>query len=137
MDLVKPVAPDLDGYLDKLKSKMSLFGSWNRRYFYINTVKDRIEYFHKKSDFSSNANDPAGKIMLSNIKSVKKFDNKSFQLDAGIDGSYILRAESIAQLTVWITGLETYVKARQVINTTSQFFRQFISSLLGIRAKIA
>ena len=75
----KPVTPDLEGYLDKLKHKVTMFGSWNRRYFKVNVGSERLEYF--ASQKASEKGEVKGQISLANLKSAKKFDELTFQLD--------------------------------------------------------
>mmetsp|Transcript_18568 Transcript_18568/g.17889 ORF Transcript_18568/g.17889 Transcript_18568/m.17889 type:complete len:144 (+) Transcript_18568:388-819(+) len=107
----KPIAPDIDGYLDKLKHKTSLFGSWSRRYFRVNVSGDKIEYYsnQKAAEKTSNV---SGVIHLANFRGVKKFDNVTFQLDGGIDGVYLLRADSNAELACWLNALENYLREK-------------------------
>ena len=58
---------------------------------------------------------PSSFIQLENLRSVKKFDEFSFQLDAGPDGVFLLRTESYAQMSCWVKELDKYIKDRQVI----------------------
>lgn len=79
----------------------------------INVSGDKIEYYsnQKAAEKTSNV---SGIINLVNFRGVKKFDNVTFQLDGGIDGVYLLRADSNAELACWLNGLETYLKEKLV-----------------------
>lgn len=67
-----PIAPDVDGYLYKLKSRSSLFGNWTKRYFRINRVTSRLEYFHNVPDRSDA--EPKWSMNLQELRDVKKQD---------------------------------------------------------------
>jgi hypothetical protein len=75
----KPLPPDVDGYLEKLKHKRSIFGAWTRRYFRVNVSDDRLEYFKSKQQCIDDA-DPLGIIDLNELSAVRKFDTTSFQV---------------------------------------------------------
>eukprot|EP01035_Chromulina_nebulosa_P020440 gene20440-26522_t len=106
-----PIPPELDGYLDKLKHKSSVFGSWNKRYFRVNINNECLEYFsNKPANTSVTAN---ASIKLSDLKVIRKFDSNSFQLDAGVSGVYLLRTDSQAQFTCWFNGLDRYIKDKK------------------------
>ena len=68
-----------EGYLDKLKHKVSFFGSWNKRYFRMNIAGERLEYF--ASEKAVEKGEVKGHITLANLKAVKKFDDVTFQID--------------------------------------------------------
>ena len=79
-----PKPPDVDGYLDKLKRKQSLFGAWTRRYFHINSELERLEYFKSKPQ-RNDSTEPSGYIDLNDLTQVRKFDGNAFQVTtAGI-----------------------------------------------------
>ena len=65
--------------MDKLKHKVTIFGSWNKRYFKMNIGGERLEYF--ASEKAAEKGDLKGHIALVNLKAVKKFDDMSFQID--------------------------------------------------------
>jgi hypothetical protein len=49
-----PKPPEMEGYLDKLKHKSSIFGSWNRRYFVVDPEEPtfgRILYYPSKEHY--------------------------------------------------------------------------------------
>lgn len=79
----------------------------------VNVGSEKVEYFSTKKA-SQKASQPSGTIDLTNLKSVKKFDSLTFQLDGGPDGVYLLRADSGAELTCWINGLDSYLKEKSV-----------------------
>ena len=68
-----------EGYLDKLKHKVSFFGSWNKRYFRMNIAGERLEYF--ASEKAVEKGEVKGFITLANLKAVRKFDDLTFQID--------------------------------------------------------
>lgn len=103
-----PKAPDLDGYLLKLKRKLSLFGSWNRRYFKVNAATRMLEYYQTKD-----APRYSKAIHLDAIQSVSKFDELMFQINAGGSGTFMLKAVSMAEYTCWLNGLQIYVDERK------------------------
>ena len=106
----------LDGNLEKLKTKFSLLGSWNTRYFRINPMSESLDYFATKSEAHGS---PSRSFNLENLKSIKKFEENTFQLDFGLDGVCTLRADSLVQYTCWFEGLEKYIKERAVSVITS------------------
>lgn len=114
-EVALPVSPELDGYLDKLKSKPSILGSWNRRYFII---KNGCVQYHLNKSKADSGLTPSGSIRLEDLKSVNKFDATTFQItylvEGKKDGVYHLKADSQALLTCWVDGLNAYIKARQV-----------------------
>jgi hypothetical protein len=78
MEPVKPLPPDIDGYLSKLKHKQSIFGAWNKRYFKVNVDTERIEYYKTKPTNSDE--EPSGLIDLAALHAVRRFDGTSFQV---------------------------------------------------------
>ena len=82
--------------------------------FRINAHRDSLDYFNTKSQAESPRSNPSMSIQLSNLISVKRFDDNAFQLDAGPDGVFLLRTDSQAQFTCWMEGLETYIRSRKV-----------------------
>ena len=105
---IAPKVPDLDGYLLKLKHKLSLFGSWNRRYFKVNAATRSLEYYQTKE-----APQCSKAIHLDAIQSISKFDELTFQINAGGSGTFMLKAESMAEYTCWFNGLQTYIDERK------------------------
>ena len=103
-----PEAPDLDGYLLKLKHKLSLFGSWNRRYFKVNDTAGTLEYYQSKE-----AEQYSKAIKLDAIQSISKFADLTFQINAGGSGTFMLKAESMAEYTCWFNGLQCYLGERK------------------------
>ena len=103
-----PTAPDLDGYLLKLKHKLSLFGSWNRRFFKVNASTHALEYYQTKE-----APECSKAIKLDAIQSISKFDNLTFKIYAGGCGTFMLKAESMAEFTCWYNGLQSYIDERK------------------------
>ncbi len=77
-DLQPPSVPDLDGYIYKMKSKQSIFGSWVKRYFKINRVTECLEYYSSKPNGSDIK--PSGSIQLQRLNSVRKFDGNCLQV---------------------------------------------------------
>lgn len=108
-----PPPPDIDGYLSKLKSKASMFGSWTKRYFRVNKEENSLEYFSSKSASSGK---PSGSMLLENLTSIKKFDGFSFEIQA-VGEVYFLTAESAAEQTCWIRALESYLQERRDYDT--------------------
>lgn len=76
--------------------------------------KNRLDYFPSRSSAFDGITKPSGSVQLENLRSVKKFDEFLFQIDAGPDGVYMLRADSYANLACWVNELDRYIKARQV-----------------------
>ena len=116
----KPVPPDLEGYLSKLKHKSSLFGSWTKRYFIVNPTTECVEYYKTKSS-AFNGTAPSGSLSLGNLTAIRKFDGNSFQLIAGAEVLFLL-ADSAAEQACWIRGLEAYILERQVTTNTDFTF---------------
>jgi hypothetical protein len=102
----------LDGYLDKLKHKVSFFGSWNRRYFRVNSKTATLEYFSDKAHAEANI-EPSGRILLIDITAIRQFDEFSFHLDAGKSGTYLLKTSSNADLISWMREFSNYIIDRQ------------------------
>ena len=75
---IPPTPPDIDGYLSKLKHKQSFFGSWNKRYFLVNSQTKKLEYYTTKPTNSSQK--PSGEIDLNLIQSIRNFDDNAFQV---------------------------------------------------------
>lgn len=86
----------------------------------VNPKEDRIEYFSSKQ--SALIDEPSGTISLANLRSIKRFDDNSFNIDGGPDGVYLLRTDSQAQLTCWMNEIDSYIRARQVSNFKSFLF---------------
>lgn len=107
----RPSPPDIDGYLDKLKHRQSIFGSWTRRYFRVNKDKETLEYFQSKAAATSGKN-ASKSISLLNLKSVEKFEEWTFRVNASSDGVYMLRAQSQAEYTCWFTALDGYIEEK-------------------------
>ena len=103
-----PNAPDLDGCLLKLKHKLSLFGSWNRRYFRVNASTRALEYYKSRETLQYSK-----AIKLDAIQSVSNFEYLTFQINAGESGTFMLKAESMAEYTCWFNGLQGYVEERK------------------------
>jgi hypothetical protein len=76
----KPEPPDLEGYLLKMKHKQSVFGSWVKRYFKINSDLQTLDYYHGKSSADNVDESPSKSFSLEDIKSVKKFDANCIQV---------------------------------------------------------
>ncbi len=108
-DILKPIPPALDGVLLKLKHKSSIFGSWNKRYFRINKENETLEYFNDKS-YVNKA--PSFSMPLKSIKSIRKFDDCSFQIEG--DKGVFLKAASIAEQTSWVDELNQYIHLLRV-----------------------
>lgn len=109
----RPNVPDIDGYLSKLKHHKPRFtSSWTRRWFRTLDSPDGglIEYYNSKRD-AENRHTPKHVIKMSSITSVQQFDDLSFQINVGKEGSYLLRAESMAQMTCWVPPIKAYVIA--------------------------
>ena len=66
----RPVPPDIEGYLLKLKHKPSTFSSWNKRYFKVNPEAETLVYFNSEKDATSNAGMPSKVFKLSHIAKV-------------------------------------------------------------------
>lgn len=81
-----PSVPDLDGYIYKMKSKQSIFGSWVKRYFKINRVTECLEYYNSKPNSSDIK--PSGSIQLQRLNSVRKFDGNCLQVSISCDFSF-------------------------------------------------
>ena len=79
----------------------------------VNVGSEKIEYFSNKRAADKPV-EASGTIDLINLKSVKKFDSLTFQLDGGSDGVYLLRADSKTELACWINGLDSYLKEKLV-----------------------
>ena len=124
----RPEPPEIDGYLDKLKSggrsdakaiistshifniKSPIF-SWNRRYFKVNKRTECLEYYtHKTSPKCTKA------IHLSDIQHATRFESCTFELNAGQSGKYMLKAQSSAELTCWVNALNDYAQRRKEYN---------------------
>ena len=110
-NIPKPVPPQIDGYLTKLKSKQTIFGSWATRYFQVNQDLERIEYFKLKQQ-AVDSSYSTGHIDLRDITSVRSFDGNSFQIEAG-KRVLLLKADSAAERACWMNGLAEYVAERQ------------------------
>lgn len=107
----KPVPPEIDGYLTKLKRKQSLFGSWTKRYFRVNMEEERIEYFKLKQQ-SQDSSYSTGHIDLWDISNIRKFDGNSFQIEAG-PSVMLVKADSAAETACWVNGLLGFVEQRK------------------------
>ena len=110
MQIQKPVPPEIDGYLTKLKSKQSIFGSWATRYFQVNGDLERIEYFKMKQQ-AVDSSYSTGHIDLWDITSVRVFDGNTFQVEAG-KKVLLLKADSAAERACWVSGLQNYLAER-------------------------
>jgi len=55
-----PEPPDLEGYLDKLKHKTTILGSWNRRFFVVDAASRALVYYHSKQAHQQGA-EPSGR----------------------------------------------------------------------------
>lgn len=105
-DLSRPAPPEIEGYLSKLKSKFSLFGSWAKRYYRLNPETGDLDYYSDKSSRTA-----AGTISLANLLRVMRFDETSFQIEAP-PHVILLRAESQAELACWLQALEQYLEEK-------------------------
>ena len=96
----------------------------------MNVGREKIEYYatQKTAEKGERA---SGTIDLVNLKAVKKFDNLTFQLECGPDGVYLLRAETNAELAIWMTGLETYLKEKMVSLSCHQCHSPFVKNNLS------
>lgn len=99
----RPVPPEIEGYLSKLKSKYSLFGSWAKRYYRVNQSTAELEYFDNKTSTK-----PIGAISLVKLTRIQRFDDTSFQIEA-LPTVTLLRTESQAELACWTSALEKYL----------------------------
>ena len=102
----RPVPPEIEGYLSKLKSKFSFFGSWARRYYRLNPKTGDLDYY---SDQTSTK--VGGSISLANFSKVMRFDDTSFQIESA-PHVILLRAESQAELACWMQALEHYLEEK-------------------------
>ena len=124
----RPEPPEIDGYLDKLKSggrrgskatisSSSIFNfkspvsSWNRRYFKVDKQTECLEYYTTKSSPKYTK-----AIRLSDIQNCTRFDRCTFELNAGQSGKYMLMAQSSAELTCWVNALNDYAQKRKEYN---------------------
>lgn len=80
----------------------------------MNRSASRLEYFPNKSKADAGA-EPSGFILLENVRSVRKFDENSIQIDAGTDGVLHLRNDSQALLQYWIDELNRFIASYRVI----------------------
>lgn len=109
----RPVPPEIEGYLSKLKSKFSLFGSWARRYYRLNPVTGDLDYYSDQ-----NSKKIAGTISLANFSKVMRFDDTSFQIESA-PHVILLRAESQAELACWLQALEQYLEEKTLYDRRS------------------
>ena len=79
----------------------------------MNVGREKIEYFTNRGA-ADKSETPSGTIDLMNFKGVKKFDDLTFQLDGGSDGVFLLRADSNAEMNMWINSLEVYLRDKMV-----------------------
>lgn len=75
----------------------------------FNSLNESLEYYTNKSSTSYTKS-----VKLCNLKCIRKFDNLSFQIDAGIDGMYMLRVQSQAEYSCWTKALEEYIQQKRV-----------------------
>jgi predicted AAA+ superfamily ATPase len=87
----------------------------------VNRPANRLEYFPNRIK-SETGVEPSGFILLENLKSVRKFDETSIQIDAGVDGVLLLRNDSQALLQYWIDELNRYITSYRVSYTASTSF---------------
>ncbi len=118
--------------MDKLKHKISIFGSWNRRYFKVNKKTASLEYYNSKSQAESGSGEPSGKIHLNDISAVKQFDEFSFILDTGRSGTYHLKTSSHADMISWMRELGNYTRARQEYDKWSAVSRAFAATDVAV-----
>ena len=102
----------------------------------MNVGREKIEYFTNKGA-AEKSETPSGTIDLLNFKGVKKFDDLTFQLDGGSDGVFLLRADSNAEMTMWINSLEVYLKDKIVSFLRNCFsVRLLLSKFSFVKVKI-
>ena len=108
-----PLVPQIDGYMSKLKHhRPRFFSAWNLRFFRTRQLADGsgcIEYFASKHNAEA-GHKPKFIISMSMITSVIQFDELSFQINAGNQGTFLLRTESSAQYACWIQPLQQYIR---------------------------
>ncbi|CAM9897244.1 unnamed protein product [Phaeothamnion confervicola] len=115
-----PEPPELEGYLMKLKQARRMLGlglgSWNKRWFVVDSTTRQLEYFHSRADATSGAKLPAGAIPLDDVVAVRELDALAFTVEAKGSSarSLLLRCESKAQRTVWTQALGTFVAQQRV-----------------------
>ncbi len=83
----------------------------------INIKEDSLEYFTSRKDADSTLNEAKGKINMENLQSVRAFDDRSFQLEAGPDRVYLLKAESKHEADRWVNSLLQFIREKRVRDT--------------------
>lgn len=109
---VKPIPPDLEGYLLKMKHKQSIFGSWVKRYFKVNADLETLDYFDSLNSSKRAGETPSKTFPLPEIVTVRKFDGNCIQVESR-NGSLMLRTSSAAEQESWYSELHSYVELRR------------------------
>ncbi|GAB9462524.1 hypothetical protein Gpo141_00000013 [Globisporangium polare] len=98
-----PPAPEIEGYLKKLKRKTSnLSGSWNKRWFFVDIKRREFGYAATKAPGA-----PKSSIYLNDITAVVQFDDTHFQVESRTR-NFFLCGDSKASTTCWVKSLDEY-----------------------------
>ncbi|ETV86560.1 hypothetical protein H257_01718 [Aphanomyces astaci] len=99
-----PTPPEIEGYLYKMKRKsgINLTGSWNKRWFYVDSKR-------KEFGYAASNTQPIMKnsIFLDDITAIVVFDDYCFQVESK-HRKFFLKGESKAGAAVWVKTLEAY-----------------------------
>lgn len=101
--VVRPVPPQLSGYLMKLKRKTTLMTSnWNKRWFFVDTKRREFGY-SKSKDLGT----MACSIHLDEITAVVAYDDYQFQVESR-QRNFFLKGESLRLTSAWVHQLDAY-----------------------------
>ncbi|CAK4197587.1 unnamed protein product [Aphanomyces euteiches] len=102
--VARPTPPEIEGYLYKMKRKsgINLTGSWNKRWFYVDTKRREFGYSQSNTQTTMK-----NSIFLDDITAVVSFDDYCFQVESKTR-KFFLKGESKAGAAVWVKTLETY-----------------------------
>ena len=99
-----PDAPELEGYLNKLKHKSSYFGSWTNRYFKVDPQRNTLDYYSSSSNRT-----PKHTINLHTLTGIQVFDKTTFELSSKT-GSFLLRCKTAEEQNTWFRSFEHYIE---------------------------
>ncbi|RHY13707.1 hypothetical protein DYB25_003618 [Aphanomyces astaci] len=120
-----PTPPEIEGYLYKMKRKsgINLTGSWNKRWFYVDSKRKEFGYAAsntqpimksasldsttKRHGLHAPTNLSIGSIFLDDITAIVVFDDYCFQVESK-HRKFFLKGESKAGAAVWVKTLEAY-----------------------------
>jgi hypothetical protein len=84
--------PPFEGYLQKQKTKASLVGNWNKRWFVLDYVTGTFSYYSNRKESTTSA-PPGATVRVVDIRSVRSLDGLKFEVDAA-SRSFVLKAKS-------------------------------------------